>query len=603
MPTNCLTCGAANDPEADTCFKCGRGLFSLVEGSLLSGRYEILLPLGKGGMGSVYKAHDRELDEVVAVKVLRTDTARNPDLARRFRAEIKLARKIRHRNVCAIHEYGQEGHLSYIVMEYVAGIDLRRILRQQGPLGFEEAFDAAEQMAIGLHAIHEMGIIHRDLKTPNIMRDERGLIRLMDFGIAKQLGTGPGSETTATGQIVGTPEYMSPEQVRAERLDARSDLYALGIVIFEVFTGDVPFRGDTPLATLLKQVQEPPRFGEQQPSRIPAPLVPVLDRVLSKERERRYASALEMLEAIRTARAACQEAFRQHPFPPEATGSLALAEPATEPTTASATPVPTPVPTYVRTVVTHPERADETWRIPDQRASTGGRPPMVGKDEPPPRASRVGTVSARSRATGTTRVVTAVVALGVALAYAAWELRRERAVPDPPSTSPARTEPSDGRARDVAPPQSPVRIEPSPPPSAPAATSSPPPGPVSQGTAAAPIAPPGRRDAPAGASTSPRRDPGTGAATPVRGDAGVTATPRPPHGYVRILVFPWAEISIDGKSVGTTPLPAMELPPGEHVVRISHPEYRTFQRVIKIKPGETLRLEVDLRQEAFPTKD
>jgi eukaryotic-like serine/threonine-protein kinase len=238
----CPFCQAENGP-GDACSECGHLLLGSAvvrRGTLVAGRYEVLNPVGRGGMGMVYKAHDRLLDEVVALKVLRPDMMQDADVARRFRLEFKLARRVRHRNVCGIHDYNEDGGLRYICMEYVEGLDLKQLLRQKVLLPVE-AYDLSLQIAEGLHAIHEAGIIHRDLKTSNIMRTRDGMVRLMDFGIAKQFGV----ETTATmtGQVMGTPEYISPEQARGERVEFRSDVYALGVVVFEVFTGDVPFRG------------------------------------------------------------------------------------------------------------------------------------------------------------------------------------------------------------------------------------------------------------------------------------------------------------------------------------------------------------------------
>src|SRR5688500_1911501 len=139
----------------------------VTEGTILAGRYEILAPLGKGGMGMVYKARDRELDEIVALKVLRPEIARSGDMARRFRSEIKIARKIRHRNVCGIHEFGQDGHLQFIAMELIEGVDFKKVLQERGALPIAEAYDVSIQIAKGLQAIHDAGIVHRDLKTPN----------------------------------------------------------------------------------------------------------------------------------------------------------------------------------------------------------------------------------------------------------------------------------------------------------------------------------------------------------------------------------------------------------------------------------------------------
>ena len=231
----CPHCKAENDTVAENCFTCGRSLVSLAIGRLIGNRYEILDFLGKGGMGMIYKAHDRALDEIVALKTLRPQIASDADMVRRFVAEIKLARKIRHRNVCAIHDYGEDKRLIYISMEYIDGIDLKKILQEKGGFPQDEAFDVTIQAVKGLEAIHEVGVIHRDLKTHNIMLDSRGVVRLLDFGIAKQQDADTG--LTGTGQLVGTPEYMSPEQVRGQTVDFRSDLYSLGIVIFEIFTG------------------------------------------------------------------------------------------------------------------------------------------------------------------------------------------------------------------------------------------------------------------------------------------------------------------------------------------------------------------------------
>ena len=240
---------------------------------MIAKRYEILSPLGKGGMGMVYKAHDRELDETVAIKVLRAEFANTGEMAKRFRHEIKLARKVSHRNVCRIHDYGEDGGVRFISMEYVEGTDIKQLARDKGGyLEAEEAFDVAIQTADGLQAIHDVGIIHRDLKTSNIMRDNSGRVRLMDFGIAKIGGadrsTGGGG-LTSTGQIMGTPEYMSPEQCLGDKIDHRSDIYALGIAVYEIFTGTVPFRGDTPVATLFKHIQDPVPFEGPVAARIP----------------------------------------------------------------------------------------------------------------------------------------------------------------------------------------------------------------------------------------------------------------------------------------------------------------------------------------------
>ena len=300
----CPVCQTEAEVSGGLCSNCGQTVATprtLGPGSVIASRYEIKSALGAGGMGMVYRANDRALSEEVAIKVLRAG-ALDLDMARRFRSEIKLAWKVRHRNVCGIHEYGEDGDLLFISMELVEGVDLKRFLRQRGALPWEEAYDICLQTAEGLEAIHEAGVIHRDLKTANIMRDVKGRVRLMDFGIAKVFGPEIQTSITATGAVVGSPEYMSPEQVRGQRLDFRSDLYSLGLVVFEVFTGRIPFPAETPLAAMLKSLEEPPPLEGPEAARIPDALVSVLRRALAKQRVDRYPTCRDMTAAISEAR-------------------------------------------------------------------------------------------------------------------------------------------------------------------------------------------------------------------------------------------------------------------------------------------------------------
>ncbi|HXY38786.1 MAG TPA: protein kinase [Vicinamibacteria bacterium] len=304
---NCPSCLADNAAEAGYCFACGApldpSLASLANGAIFASRFEILGPLGRGGMGMVYRAHDRELGETVAIKVLRPDIARESGrVEQRFRSEIRLARRVRHRNVCSVYGDGEDRGLLYICMELVEGENLARPAREGGGLPTAEAWDVCMQIARGLEAIHEVGIVHRDLKTANLMRDRCGIVRVMDFGIAKHHGdTEDGITVTATGTLMGTPEYMSPEQLRGEEVDFRSDLYSLAIVVYELFTGTLPFRGDSPVSTIVKQLQEAPVLDHPA---LPEVLRPVLARALAKEPARRYASATEMRQAVEEARSA-----------------------------------------------------------------------------------------------------------------------------------------------------------------------------------------------------------------------------------------------------------------------------------------------------------
>jgi serine/threonine-protein kinase len=301
---NCFSCRADNEASARFCFACGApldpALAGLAEGVVFASRYEILGPLGRGGMGMVYKAFDTELGETVAIKVLRPDVASESGrIEQRFRSEIRLARRVRHRNVCSVYSDGADRGLRYICMELVEGENLARAAREGGGLPADEAWSAVLQVADGLSAIHGVGVVHRDLKTANLMRDRDGVVRVMDFGIAKQHGASAGGATvTATGTLMGTPEYMSPEQLRGEEVGFRSDLYSFGIVIYELFSGTLPFRGDTPVATIVRQLQERPYLDLPA---LPDPLRKVLARALAKDSAERYATADEMHAALEAA--------------------------------------------------------------------------------------------------------------------------------------------------------------------------------------------------------------------------------------------------------------------------------------------------------------
>ncbi len=301
---NCPACQRPSDASSRTCAGCGAPL-PVVAGSLIAARYLVLERLGEGGMGTVFKARDRALEATVALKVVRL--GREPRAVKRFHAEVRLARKVKHRNVCSLYEYGEDGEVVYCTMELVEGKNLRQVLRESlldWPQGYKVALEAAE----GLQAIHEAGVIHRDLKAPNLMIDAQGVVRLVDFGIAKELAILPGGDTPTPGSagtdaeyFVGTPEYMSPEQVRGSPLDARSDIYSLGIVIYEAFTGHVPFRGETPQATMAKHLEEPPPLEGPAVETIPPALVPVLGKALAKERNHRHASVRDLIKELKRA--------------------------------------------------------------------------------------------------------------------------------------------------------------------------------------------------------------------------------------------------------------------------------------------------------------
>ena len=296
----CPSCASENDDSAEVCFHCRAVLSAVTRGTLVGSRYRILAPLGRGGMGAVYRARDEVLDDEVALKILRPEVAGTPEMAGRFRSEIKLARKVSHWNVCRIHEYGEDGALQYISMELVSGSTLKDRLRA-GPLPAAEAFDVAIQVAEGLSAVHKVGIVHRDLKSPNVMIDADGTAKVMDFGIAKPAaaGTDPGA---STGYVLGSPEYMSPEQARGR---------ARGLPQRSLFAGRGDLRGlhrprPLPRDDARGDVDDA-RGGaaahrRSRASQLPPALVPVLRKALAKDPAERFGDAPAMAAALRVAR-------------------------------------------------------------------------------------------------------------------------------------------------------------------------------------------------------------------------------------------------------------------------------------------------------------
>jgi len=264
-------------------------------GMLLARRYEILEVLGEGGMGTVYKAKDRELDRLVALKVIRPELASNPDVLQRFKQEILLSSKVTHRNVVRIYDLGEAEGLKFITMEYVDGKDLRQKLKQEGRLGVNEALDIIVQVFNGLDAAHREGIIHRDLKPGNIMQDGTSRVVVMDFGLARSVVS---DGMTRTGMMVGTMEYMSPEQAQAKSLDARSDIFTVGLIFYELLTGKMPYQADSVVASLLKRSREPAAPVSTHNTAIPRSLSSIVAKCLELEPELRYQNAAEALAAL-----------------------------------------------------------------------------------------------------------------------------------------------------------------------------------------------------------------------------------------------------------------------------------------------------------------
>lgn len=255
-------------------------------------RYEWIETLGQGGVGIVYKARDIELDEVVAIKVLSPDLAKDDEaVLTRFKREINLNRKIKHPNVARMYDFGISGSYPYITMEFVPGKDLWTLIRDERRIEPARAVPILRQIARGCSAIHELGIVHRDLKSQNVIVDEHGAVGIVDFGLARwNLGGG----FTLDSIILGTPQYMSPEQASGRPVDARTDIYSIGIIAFEALTGQLPFTGDSPIAVAMKQINDPVPDLLSRQADVSAGLRAIVMKALRKDPAKRYATAADL---------------------------------------------------------------------------------------------------------------------------------------------------------------------------------------------------------------------------------------------------------------------------------------------------------------------
>jgi serine/threonine protein kinase/tetratricopeptide (TPR) repeat protein len=308
MTIQCPKCKAENPDTKQFCGDCGTQLTppdeipvqtktieapkeELTTGSTFAGRYQIIEELGRGGMGKVYKAQDTEIKEKIALKLIKPEISSDKKTIERFQNELKLARKISHRNVCRMHHLEKSEDNYFITMEYIDGENLKGMIRMMGQLSSGKAISIAKQVCEGLSEAHRIGVVHRDLKPSNIMIDKDGNAKIMDFGIARSL-TGKG--ITGVGVMIGTPEYMSPEQVESKEIDQRSDIYSLGVILYEMVTGRVPFEGDTPYSIGVKHKSEVPRNPKEINPQISDDLTQMILKCLEKEKDKRYQSAGEL---------------------------------------------------------------------------------------------------------------------------------------------------------------------------------------------------------------------------------------------------------------------------------------------------------------------
>ena len=311
MTTICPKCQHENSDDSLNCGWCSAPLkpieeFSatktfqtpakgLTSGTTFATRYEVIEELGKGGMGKVYKALDKEINEEVAIKLLKPEIASDETTVERFRNELKFARKIAHKNICKMYHLAKDVDTPYITMEYVPGENLKSFIRRKGKLSDDEALSIAKQVCEGLAEAHRLGVVHRDLKPQNIMIDEEGDAKIMDFGIARSLEA-PGM--TQTGVMIGTPDYISPEQAEGEEADHRSDIYALGVILYEMVTGNVPFKGDTALSVAMKHKSKLAPDPKQFNPDISNDLNKLILICMEKDKELRYQNAEELLEDL-----------------------------------------------------------------------------------------------------------------------------------------------------------------------------------------------------------------------------------------------------------------------------------------------------------------
>ncbi len=268
-------------------------------GSQFGNRYQIDKLLGEGGMGAVYKAYDTELGRSVALKLVRSELASSPVTLQRFKQELLLSSRISHKNILRIHDLGDWNGIKFITMAFVEGPDLAGLVEKTGRLPFERALKFAKQLCAALDAAHSEGVVHRDLKPQNILIDQTDTLYVSDFGLAKSLEA-EATVMTRTGQILGTPRYMSPEQVEAKDVDHRSDLYSLGLILYEMFTADVPFRGESTLQLMYQRVNETPEDPRSVCPEMPEYLANVILKCLEKDPAKRYQSAREILADLET---------------------------------------------------------------------------------------------------------------------------------------------------------------------------------------------------------------------------------------------------------------------------------------------------------------
>ena len=312
MGITCPKCHHENPEDALYCSKCAGPLGSaegisltktlitsrdsLQKGSTFAGRYTILEELGRGGMGVVYKAEDTKLRRTVALKFLPSELTHIPEVGERFMREAQAAAALDHPNICTVYEFDQADKTSFISMAYIEGQSLKTKIESE-PLDLDTALRIATQVAEGLSEAHKRGVVHRDIKSANVMVTERSQAKIMDFGLARKTG---GTLITKEGMTMGTVAYMSPEQARGENVDHRWDIWSLGVVLYEMFTGQLPFKGDHEQAVVYSILKEKPKPVTDLKDDIPVSLEQVVNKALEKDPDERYQQVEELLDDLKS---------------------------------------------------------------------------------------------------------------------------------------------------------------------------------------------------------------------------------------------------------------------------------------------------------------
>ena len=301
----CNECGKSNPPESKFCGKCGTPLTSAgpKPGDIIADRYRVVAPIGRGAMGTVYRAEHVQISKVMAIKLLHRELQQNPENVARFHREAESASRLNHPNTVHVFDFGRtkSGSL-YLVMEYVDGDDLAKVLDKDGPMPFGRVAYLCAQVAGSVEDAHAAGIVHRDLKPENIVISEGRdgeTAKVLDFGLAKLFEGTVEAQVTSSGTIVGTPYYMSPEQIQGQELDGRSDVYAIGAIMYECVVGKPPFEAPNPVGVLSKHLSEEPfRPSARSPLSVPAEADEIILRCLEKDPDRRYQTAEEVRQAL-----------------------------------------------------------------------------------------------------------------------------------------------------------------------------------------------------------------------------------------------------------------------------------------------------------------